>query len=379
MQRVVWINKSDWKKSGPIVYMGLLNALSFAQCQIETDYFVGYGQESDTAEDLTQFYAVEPSPFLHIHRIKQHQSKHRTIYQQAIHQITQYLQNNDDVLVITRELGALSKLLTLKKHYPQFKLLYESHDFYLTRTHLPKKGWSTLRRQWAERLLIPKADGLICLTEYQRALYQQQFNTLPILALPLGCLTFPKQEVEQRRLQRHVVYIGHLHDYKGSELIFELAKQLKSKNIRLSCYGGSKKQVTQLRLRAKNQSVDSILKFETFISPAQLHLMLESKISIGLVPLQDTFYSRYLTCPVKALDFLSHGLPVVASSLPSIHAVLASAGNYCNSKDAHQFAQQLETLLDNQSAYQTASDKSNQQSHTLRWKLRAEKILQLCH
>ncbi|NOR70641.1 MAG: glycosyltransferase [Methylomarinum sp.] len=378
MQRVVWINKSNWRKPGPIVYMGLLNAMAFAQHKIETDYFVGYGSESDTDQDLVHFYGINVSSFLHIHRIKENDSGRREVYRKAVLTINQYLSNGDEVIALTRELGALSELLKIKKKNPQLQVLYESHDYYLNRTHLPKQGFSAIRRQWAERILIPKADALICLTEHQRALYQQQLTQLPILVAPLGCLDFPKQDSEQRRIKRNVAYIGHVHSYKGSDLIFELAKELKLKNITLSCYGGNEPQIVELRSKSQKQGLDDVLKFEPFMSPVDLHRILDLEVSIGLVPLQDTFYSRYLTCPVKALDFLSHGLPIVASELPSIREVLQHTGHYCSSKDASQFAQVIEALLENSLAYQVASQDSYQRNVTLQWYLRAEKILQLC-
>lgn len=378
-QRVVWINKSNWRKPGPIVYMGLLNAMAFAEHGIPTDYFVGYGDESDTDRDLQEFYGVAPSPFLRIHRIKEMKSGSRDVYKKAIMQINEYRTKGDGVIALTRELGALSRLLKLKRQRPLLRVLYESHDFYLNRAHLPKQGFSALRRQWSERLLIPRADGLICLTEHQRALYQQQFSDLPMLAASLGCLAFPEQDPESRRLKRNIAYIGHLHGYKGSELIFEIAHALKPKNVILSCYGGHERQVKELRLRAQKEALEGVLRFEPFVSPAELHRILESEVSIGIVPLQDTFYSRYLTCPVKALDFLSHGLPIVASELPSIREVLHSAGSYCTSSSAREFALAVESLLENSRAYQAASLMSYERSKPLQWGRRAEKILQFCH
>ncbi len=376
MRRIVWINKSNWRKPGPIVYMGLLNAMAFAEHHIATDYFVRYGDESDTEQDLPEFYGTNPSPFLQIHRIKESRSNSRDVYKQAIAQIKVYLENDDEVIALTREIGVLPKLLGLKKKYASLRVLYESHDYYLTRSHLPKQNFSSLRRQWSERLLIPKMDGLICLTEHQRALYQQQLTRLPMLTLPLGCLKFPVQDAEQRRLKRNLAYIGHLHTYKGSELIFEIAQLLKTKNVTLSCYGGHERQVGELRLRARQQGVDDVLKFQSFVSPAELHRILEHDVSIGLVPLQDTFYSRYLTCPVKALDFLSHGLPIIASDLPSTREVLQFSGCFCTSSAAKEFALMVEKLLESPSAYQALSQSSYARSEQLQWYLRAEKILQ---
>jgi hypothetical protein len=109
--------------------MGLLNAMAFAEHGIATDYFVGYGDESDTEKDLQDFYGVAPSPFLQIHRIKESKSGSRDVYKQAASKINEYLANGDEVIALTRELGVLPRLLKIKNKSPLLRVLYESHDY----------------------------------------------------------------------------------------------------------------------------------------------------------------------------------------------------------------------------------------------------------
>jgi glycosyltransferase involved in cell wall biosynthesis len=379
MQRVVWINKSNWCKPGPIVYMGLLNALAFAENGLETDFFVGFGKESDTETDLVEFYGLQAHQRLKIHRVPDASGWQRGVYKAAIAEIASYCEQGDEVLALTRELGALSLLLKLRKKIPKLKVVYESHDYYLSIRHLEKKGFSfsSIRRMWSERYLIPKADGLICLTEHQRALYQQWFPKLKIIALSLGCLRFSEQPLlEQRRLKRRIAYIGHLHSYKGLELIFELARHLRAANIELHSFGGNQAQVLSLQERVKKEGLTDILHFNSFIEPNALHEILDNDISIGLAPLQDTFYSRYLTCPVKALDFLAHGLPTIASEIPSTREVLREAGFYCDSKNVSEFADKAIALLDDAQAYGLASKASYSRRLELQWPMRAKRILE---
>ncbi|MDD5321283.1 MAG: glycosyltransferase [Methylococcales bacterium] len=379
MQRVVWINKSNWRKPGPIVYMGLLNALAFAENGLATDFFVGSDKDSDTEADLTDFYGLQTHQYLNIHRIPDTAGWQRSVYKEAIAKIALYCGKGDEVLALTRELGVLALLLKLRKKFPKLKVIYEAHDYYLSIRHLKKKRFSlsSIRRQWSERILIPKADGLICLTEHQRALYQQWFPKLAIIALSLGCLDFPLQPlVEQRRLKRRIAYIGHLHSYKGLELIFELAGYLKTANIELHSFGGNETQVLALQERADKEGLTGALHFRPFIEPRVLHEILDNDISIGLVPLQDTFYSRYLTCPVKALDFIAHGLPTIASEIPSVREVLRETGFYCDSKKVSEFADNTIALLDDADAYLLATKASYSRSHELQWRLRAKRILE---
>lgn len=380
MLRVVWINKGQWLKPGPIVYIGLLNALSFAQNDIATDYFIGGERESvsDIQTDLEQFYGVQAHPKLTIRCIPNLEKNRRSVYTAAIQQICSYCQEGSDVIVLTRELGCLGSLLKLKKKYPQLKILHEAHDYYLSTRHLPAKNFaiSSLRRQWAEKHLIPKVDGLICLTEHQRALYQQWMPTLPTIALSLGCLKFTAQtDFENRRLQKKVTYIGNLHGYKGLELIFSLAQQLKPRNIELHSFGGTPEEVALATTRADKELLTGTLFFKPFIEPKILHDILDTKMSLGLVPLQDTYYNRYLTCPVKALDFTSHGLPVVSSALPSLFEVLREHGHYCDPKNVSGYAEKIINLLEDAQLYAQASLGAYKRSTELQWRSRAKQIL----
>jgi len=383
---IVWINKNPWRKPGPIVYMGLLNALAFAWNEIPTTYFVGAGAQSDTDTDLREFYGVEPHPRLTIARISESRTQRRAVYTAACAQIEKLARDGESVLVCTRELGCLPALLALRKRYPEkIRVLHECHDYYLTTRHLPKRDFAALRRQWSERLLLPRLDGLICLTEHQRALYQQHLPQLPAIALPLGTLpqsptgtfseTLTDALIEQRRQARSVAYIGHLHDYKGLEELFALAIALKPHNIALHTYGGGGAQNESLRQRALKDGVESTMQFTAFLPPRELHARLDSEISIGLVPLQDTYYNRYLTCPVKALDFIAHGLPVVGTDLPAVRAVTAEAGIYANFA-ATPTAALIANLLADPQRYAAASRASRARAEQLTWQRRGAALLQ---
>lgn len=378
MQRVVWINKGEWLKPGPIVYMGLLNAMTFAQLGSSTDYFVSAGTDSDTDEDLVNFYGLRSHELLSINRIKDQRRGQRRVYSIAFENLKTYCARGEYVIALTREIGALPQLIKLKAKYPQLKVLYEAHDYYLTTRYLKRQGisFSDMRRRWAEWMLIPKTDGLICLTEHQRALYQQGFPDLPMIALPLGCLTPAKKlALDQRRLHRRIAYIGHLHHFKGVELIFDLAEQLKHANVTLQSFGGNADEIRTLQNKAEQEGLGNVLQFESFIEPKRLHEILDNDISLGLMPLLDTFYNRYLTCPVKALDFLAHGLPILTSDLPSVREVLRETGFYCASKNVDDFACNALMLLDDPALYATASTASYARRDELQWPLRAQAIL----
>lgn len=374
--RVVWINKSPWRKDGPIVYMGLLNAAAFAGNGIATDYFVGAGEASDTADDLEHYYGVTPPAELAIHRVIERGGQRRDVYRAALAHVAALCAAGEKVVVLTRELGCLAALLRLRARYPALRVLHEAHDYFLSTRHLVRRNVATWRRQWAERWLLPRCDGMILLTDYQRALYQQWLPELPMRALPLGALAFPPaRDDEARRALRHVAYVGHLHEAKGLDKVFAIATRLDECRAKLTCFGGTPRQAEALRRRALEHGVADALDFVSFMSPRQLHAILAAEISLGIVPLADTYYNRYLTCPVKALDGIAHGLPVVASDLPGVREVLREAGCYANVR-ADDMAERILGLLDDASTYATAAAASRRRREQLRWTTRATSIVE---
>ena len=373
---VVWINKSPWRKPGPIVYMGLLNALAFAWNGVTTALLVEAGGDSNTEADLRDYYGLEPHALLQIMRIASGAGRQRAVYKAALAHIESLCKQKETVLVCTRELGCLPALFALRRRHPsRLRVLHECHDYYLSTQHAPKGGLAVLRRQWSERLLLPQVDGLICLTEYQRALYQSQLPQRPAVALPLGTLPQPVHagQIEQRRHARSLAYIGHLHDYKGLDALFALARELQGHGITLQAVGGSQGQIESLRQRARAAGIEGTLLLTAFLPPRELHARLAATVSIGLVPLQDTYYNRYLTCPVKALDFMSHALPVIGTDLPSVRAILGDAGCYADF-DPRPTASLIVSLLADPALYAAQSQSIRTRAEMLTWKRRAAAV-----
>jgi glycosyltransferase involved in cell wall biosynthesis len=295
------------------------------------------------------------------------------VYRAALDHVDDLCRKGETVLVCTRELGCLRGLFALRRRHPsRLRVLHECHDYYMSIRHLPKRDAAALRRLCAERMLLPRVDGLVCLTEYQRALYQQHLPQQPAIALPLGTLPQPVDagQLEQRRQARSVAYIGHLHDYKGLEALFALARALQAHGVTLHAFGGGPTQIESLRERVRAAGLEVTLRLTAFVPPRELHARLASTVSIGLVPLQDTYYNRYLTCPVKALDFMSHGLPVIGTDLPSVRALLGDAGCYADF-DGEPTAGMIAELLADPARYAAQSGRIRARADMLTWQRRA--------
>lgn len=372
---VVWINKANWKKPGPIAYMGLLNALAFAKLGHESHYFVSQGDESDTVADLRDFYGIEGHPLLHIHRVprlsKWRETFGRQIYRQALDFVAARAER-DDVVVVTRDGGLLPALSRLSRSHPSLLSLYEAHDFNIDPSYRDRIELRHYVQEWNERTYFPRLTGLLCITRAQQQLYGHMLPQVASRTVPLGCLAFPQQDPDRRRSLRRLAYIGHLHGDKGITLLLRTAPHLEARGIELWVFGGYDEQIRGY-LEAMDRGKDAV-RFFPFMCPRQLHRYLAEEISVGVVPLRDTFYNRYLTCPVKALDYLSHHLPIIATDLPSTHEILGDAGVFIPPDDEHALISAAGEILDSAPRYRALSVTSARRAGSLQWSSRATMI-----
>ena len=394
-----WLNKREWKSPGPIVNMAVHNAHALASLGHETHLFLSAsdadsgmggsarcadrtpqrGVPTDMDEDLREFYGLNPMKTLHVHgfeRWKIGRSKLAiTVFLRAYRAI-QELARRDEVAIVTRDATFLPLLASLRRRLP-IKGLYEAHDFY------PAHFWRTgrvkisYRRQgWLERMFLPRVDGLICLTQAQQELYRNVLPGVRSCAIPLGTSEFPQTDPEIRRKQRTLVYIGRLTSEKGTKALFRALPKLAENNVRISFFGGWPEQIATAHARLQKRGLDKWVEFVEFRPPAEFHRALQTSGSIGVAMLQDNFYNRYLTCPVKALDYLAHGLPVIGSDLPSVHEVAAEAAVYLGADDSAGLAKTATALLDSAEDYCRATEHARARARELSWQNRAARIVE---
>jgi glycosyltransferase involved in cell wall biosynthesis len=375
-----WLNKRAWKHPGPIVNMAVQNAHALASLGYETHLCVSAGDaRSNVEEDLRDFYGLDPVETLHIQRFERWKigrSKLALAVFLRAYRAIQQLARRDEVAVITRDATFLPLLASPQQRLP-IKGFYEAHDFY------PDHSWRTdhikisYRRQgWLERKFLPKMSGVICLTHAQQELYRKVLPQVRSCALPLGTTLFPETDPEERRKERTLVYTGRLTSEKGTKALFKAVPKLAENNIRVQFFGGWESQIATARARLQKRGLEKSVDFIEFRPPAEFHRALQKTGSIGVALLQDSFYNRYLTCPVKALDYLSHGLPIIGSDLPSVHEVAGEAGFYLPSDDSPGLVQTAIGLLDDPENYGRATQRSRDRAVELQWRNRAAQIVE---
>lgn len=389
----LWVNKRDWRHPGPIVNVGVRNAASLAARGRETHLVLGAGAPSDTAADLREFYGVSVNgtggqPFLHVHRVPRRRlllgvagaESSVPIFWHAFRLAQRLARRGGPVTVVTREAAFLPYGVLLRRCTRHVRVFYEAHDLYADLSWRATDGrsvrWGDRRQGFLERWCLPRFDGLICITEAQRALYKKLFPDLPAVALPLGTDPQPPADNEARRRGRRLVYVGHLNRHKGVDGIFRAAPRLARAGVHLALWGGYGRQAEAFRARAATEGWGDMVEGAGFRPPEELRRDLATRAGVGLVTLEDTFYNRHLTCPVKALDYLSHGLPVVASDLPTTRGVLGDRGaaRYVHPADPDALADAVLGFFDDPVVYARAAAAARARAVELSWAERAARL-----
>ncbi len=374
----LWVNKRPWRHPGPIVNVGVRNAHSLAAAGHETHLCLPRGAASDTHLDLATFYGLERHDLLHVHRVPPFLPFFGSgipVFLYAF-SLALRLARRDRVTVISRDAGFLPFLARLATR-PRVTALYESHDFHADPAWRgTRQGWPEKRETWLENEFLPRITGLVCITEPQRRLYAGLFPSLPSLALPLGCDPAPPVDPELLRRRAAVAYVGHLHGWKGLGTLIRSSHRLHRKfGIRTVVLGGSDAQVQRFRALADATQAGEGLRLQGFLPPAEMHRILGGESSAGVVMLRDTFYNRNLTCPAKALDYLAHGLPIIASDLPSLRELLGPAAIYVPIANANRaYRRAVRTLFADPPAFAATATAAAARSRELSWPNRARAL-----
>jgi glycosyltransferase involved in cell wall biosynthesis len=375
----VVVHKRNWRDPGPVVNVGVHNAHAFASIGCETHFVVGGGEPSDTDEDLRRFYGVEPHPKLTIHRIQRRRmfgaNSSMPIFWHATRLIRE-LSRREEVLAVAREPSFLPYLAWLG-HNARRHTLYEAHNFFADLSWREDPVPLRDRREsWLEQVCIPRLSGVISIVAPQAEMYSRRFQT-PARPFPLGTEPLSPGDPEARRLERRAVYVGHMHTSKGVKNLVDAVSPAEGA-LRAAFWGGGAEQMAKYRTRLEVKGIDRV-EFVAFRPPEELQRDLATRASVGIVTLHDTFYNAKLTCPAKALDYLSHGLPIIASDLPSNRSVIGEGAVYVPPNDTPALRAALLALLDNPEEYRRRSALSWQRAQELAWSERARQIVAWAH
>lgn len=318
---IVYLNKVGIDENLPAVNFTIQNAYGLAQAGASCHLFVQKSQsdfdESRIFEDLgldklenlslnvlakVRRFGIQSNQWFYLNAIKEIRLLHKRCHIDAL---------------ISRDPGALPYIVNLKKK-TNIPVFYQPHNFYLDLKVRPDVNRVNSRKyHLLEKRYISRVTALLCLQNSQAEWYRKYLPGMKIFAAKPGLIKIQRSgdEVFGNRL---IGYIGSLKTIKGVETILDAMQVLKTEGFKLLIVGGrSTAEIEPIHRRICDLDLDDSVKITGWLpfSEAANHI---NRMSVGVIPLTDTFYNRYLTAPNKLFDYLSRAIPIVATDLPAI-------------------------------------------------------------
>lgn len=248
--------------------------------------------------------------------------------------IKHFLFSNSPI-VITRHINKLKKILFLKK-IKSFKVIHEMHEEsfpYLFKKNFSKNDFFSL---------INKVDLILFTNKSQLLFFKKEFNILPktnYIILPNGVEVEKFKNIKKEN-NKILAYTGQFNKWKNVEIMFE-ALSILPKEFRLKIAGGqSKKDKEYIRFLIKKYNVSNRVFYYGYIPHSKIPEFL-NKTNILLVPLGNNIQSKYLTSPMKLIEYMATNIPIVTMNYPSIRELSCSEYLYKSNNNPDDFANNI--------------------------------------
>ncbi len=320
MSIIIYLNKVKLDSNLPAVNFSLGNAYGLAQVGVDCHLIL---QKSNSGEEksLLESFNLKPLDNFHLHiypEIRRLGIKtNQWFYLKAMNYIKRLNRLQKIQAVISRDPGALPYLSRMKKKNG-IPIFYQPHNFYADLTIRPDVEPKNAKKyNWLESKYILNMTGLLCLQDSQAEWYKRYFPHQNIFVSKPGLLSIHHSNLN-RFANKVIGYVGSLKLIKGVDLLLNAMTILSQSGFKLLIVGGRNfEEIRRVEQRIDDLQVKDCVEITGWMPYSKVVTYLD-KISVGVIPLIDNFYNRYLTAPNKLFDYLSWGIPIVASDLPSI-------------------------------------------------------------
>lgn len=365
--QIIYIHTTDINSHSTSANFVINNAYSLARHDVDVHLFIMNSSQESAAEIVKRKFKFSKPERLTIHDYRGEETEHFAFYRYTIRGLKTLV--NSETVVITRTLSMLPHLFIAgRKVYN--KLFFETHDFFYDLSIRDDiRRTKRLKYSFFEKLFFRHLDGLICLNKYQKALYEKYLPSQEITIFPTG---LNREKTEDVPKEPYLIYAGSFQQAKGLNNVFSLAGMLNG-NHKIWVAGARNENEKQQALQeVRRRNLSHKIEILPWMSKSELGIYLD-KAKMGILPLEDNFFNKYLTVPLKLLDYFSHNLPVIATDLEIMREWVSDyeTGLLINWDSPDAKINGLENILSSQERYSclTTNVKRKAEDHT--WDLRS--------
>lgn len=374
--KVAYVHSGYWPSNSPSFTFVTSNAIGMSS-EFKEIYLYVKNNSKDSSENIIQNnFNVSKPDNIFIERIE-HKPIIKTnfiYYNKVLKILKEKITIEKLDVIITRNPTFLKYLVILKNEYG-VKVYFESHDFYadLSVRDDIKKG-KKKRIEKIENRYIPKIDGVICLQNSQKKNYENIFSSGKFYIARTGL-----QKVENiNEEKKYVTYIGSLDKHKGILQLLKAMNKTKSKPNLLIVGGKSKTEIKTTQSLVQEHYNPNLVKITGWVGKDELKNYLK-KTAIGVIPLTETFFNKFITSPLKLFDYYSYCIPVIATDLPTTRELIVEGktGYFFKNEHYKELAERIDELYPNEKIIDKMRLEINNFAQSFLWKNRAIELIKI--
>jgi glycosyltransferase involved in cell wall biosynthesis len=369
---IVYVYGRDWPSEKAGLSFSTYTGYGIAQNKnTNVDMIFAKNTDQEPTQVVADYFDIESLENFKIHLMnnKTPFSETTKFYFQAFNKIRKLHKLKNVDVIISRTVKFLPFMYLLKKMY-NITVIYEAHSFYLDPEL--KNEYDRRKEYIYQKYFLPKIDGIVCHQTpikklYQKYLPKQNYSTI----------TYGIKELQRENdiwENQYIGYVGSLYDNKGVSDLFKAFKNLNT-DLKLLIIGGRKKRINKFVNLAQELNIEDRVKITGWVDRSKVDFYLKN-VKIGVVPVQDTFHGRHLTCPTKIFNYFSHGIPIVGSDLPTVKEVVTEdCGVFYKNGNVKELELALKKLLRSKNNFYKYSDNIMRRAQNLFFKDRGKKFI----
>jgi glycosyltransferase involved in cell wall biosynthesis len=346
----------------------LSNAISLAKNGCSVFLFVANRSKKDGHKLIQEQYGIEEIPAnLFLYDVDPVLKSHFFFYAK----VALLVRKNQAQIIITRTHGFLPFCFQMMRK--DQKLYFETHDFFLDLSIRDDVDYSKRKKKSnLERKYFDKLDGIICLNSHQKELYRKYLPQQNISIFPTGLDQVSQSNVEKEDL---IVYVGSLNKRLGIDKIAVLIQLLPQYDFVIAG-GKSEEDIEYFQSFFADSNLPGNVEVTGWIDKKELYSILE-RAKIGLLPLADTFFNRYLTVPLKLFDYFSFGIASIAPDYPSVADFIRheQTGFLIDWNDPTEVAKKIDAFFHEQKKQERMRDEISHVAAWMTWDRRAKALI----
>ncbi len=369
---IVYVYGRDWPSEKAGLSFSTYTGYGIAKnANTNVDMIFAKNTDQDTSNILSDYFGIEPINNLNIHLMnnKTKFSETTKFYFQAFNKIRELNRIKNIDVVISRTVKFLPFMYILKKMY-NISSIYEAHSFYLDPEL--KNEYDRKKEYMYQKYFLPKINGIVCHQTQIKNLYQEYLPNQKYSTITYGIKELNRKDNIWEN--QYIGYVGSLYDNKGVSDLFKAFKNLDT-DLKLLIIGGRQKRINKFINLANKLDIEDRVEITGWVDRSKVDLYLR-KVKIGVVPVQDTFHGRYLTCPTKIFNYFSHGIPIVGSDLPTVKEVVTEeCGVFYENGNVEELESALNKLLRSKDDFYKYSDNIVRRAKNLFFKDRGKRFI----